>query len=479
MSSVATSFAQAAALKPEVRGGAWALDHRGRWIGVAFTWLLLLLMTVPDNFDYSSLNGGFAPESGSAMSRLLWLILLAGPVVVIVWRKALAGLLLRWINPFLLAFCVLAIASTLWSDAPAVTVRRFIRVAAVMLCAISFVLVSWNAPRFQRVVLPAMTLLLGGSLLFGVLSPHLAIHQETSPELLNAWRGLTNNKNSLGDCASIGLILWLHALLSGQTPRWKAGLGIAIAGACLLLSRSSTSLLVTVAVGALLFVLCRAPQRWRPLMPPLIVTGMVLVVAYSLVVLNLVPGLDFLLKPLAALSGKDLTFTGRTDIWAIVVDHLKQQPWLGSGYGAYWVGPLPWAPVYQVVAQLHFYPGSAHSGYLEVLNDLGLAGLACLLGYMAVFLRDALRLLRLDHDQGALMIALFAQQVITNLSETHWFSVLSVDFVIMSFASTTVARQLLDQRLRQIFGEPDFLPASDMTTDSESMFSTMPQQMPP
>ncbi len=476
---LANAFSQTAALRPEARGNVWALDHRGEWIGVLLTWLLLLLMTVPDNFDYSSLNNDAAPEAGSAVSRLQWLALLASPAAIIIWRKALAWLMLRWVNVFLLAFCALAIASVLWSDAPAVTLRRFVRVAAVMLCALSFVLMGWSARRFQIVLLPAVTMLLAGSLLFGLLRPNLAIHQETSPELLGAWRGLTNNKNSLGDCAAIGTILWLHAWLCREAPRWKACLGICIAGACLLLSRSSTSLLVTVASGALLILLCRTPQRWRPLLPPLIVFGMVVVVAYSLVVLRLVPGLDFLLKPLTLVSGKNLTFTGRTDIWAIVVDHARQHLWLGTGYGAYWIGPLPWAPVYKLVLELQFYPGSAHSGYLEILNDLGLAGLACLLGYMALFLRDALRLLKLDHEQGALMICLFAQQVIANLSETHWFSVLSADFVIMTFATTSIARQLLDQRLRQLFGEPEIFLAPHMTEESADTPGPYAEQFSP
>lgn len=457
--SLASSFAQAAALRPDSRSsfGVWTLD-RGGWLVAALTWVLMLLMTVPDNFDYSSLNTGTPPESGSAASRLAWLLLLVLPVGVLVWRRALAWLLLRWVNVFLLAFCALAIASVLWSDAPAVTVRRFIRVASVLLCALAFVLLGWNARSFQRVLLPALTLLLAGSLVFGVLRPDLAIHQETSHELLNAWRGLTNNKNSLGDCASIGFIMWLHAWLCRETSRWKALAGVAIAGACLVLSRSSTSMVVTVLVSALLLLLCRAPLRWRPLLPPLIVTGMVVITLYSLVILRLVPGTDFLLKPLAAITGKDLSFTGRADIWHIIADHIHQQPWLGNGYGAYWLGPLPWAPVYRFIVEMNFYPGSAHSGYLEIVNDLGVAGLLCLLGYMSVYLRDALRLLRYDHPQGALFTALFAQQVIANLSETHWFSVMSADFVTMTFATTCIARQLLDRQLRRYFGEPQFFP---------------------
>ncbi len=455
MTGLAYSFTRAGTVPSGPNGGPWASDHRGAWIGVFFTWLLLLVMTVPDNFDYSSLTTAVAPDAGSPMSRMLWMVLIAGPAGIVLWRRSLTWLLLRWVNPFLLAFCALAIASVLWSDLPSVTVRRFIRIAAVMLCALSFAVIAWDSRRFQRVIRPAITLILIGSLIFGLVRPDLAIHHELSPELKDAWKGLTNHKNSLGDCASIGVILWLHAWLSGEQSRGRAVLGIGVAMACLLLSRSSTSLLATAAVSALLCLLCKASPRLRERLPPLIVVSVLLVVVYSLIVLRLIPGLDFLLTPLSSLTGKDASFSGRTDIWTLVVEHFKEQPWLGSGYGAYWIGPQPWAPVYQFVLRLSFYPGSAHSGYLDVLNDLGLVGFACLLGYLALYLRDALRVFRTDHTQGALIIALFAQQVIANLAETHWFSVLSSDFVVMTFASVCVGRQLLDQRLRAIFGEPD------------------------
>jgi hypothetical protein len=77
-----------------------------------------------------------------------------------------------------------------------------------------------------------------------------------------------------------------------------------------------------------------------------------------------------------------------------------------------------------------------------------------LLAYMASHLRQSFRMLRIDRHQGALYLGLFLQQVITNISETHWFSVLSIDFVLMTLATTALARGLMEQRLRAVYGEP-------------------------
>ena len=65
-----------------------------------------------------------------------------------------------------------------------------------------------------------------------------------------------------------------------------------------------------------------------------------------------------------------------------------------------------------------------------------------------MFVAQSLRLLRAPRTPAALFLALFMQQAVTNLAESRWFSPLSVDFVIMTLATTALARSLLEQRLR-------------------------------
>lgn len=435
-------------------GMRWVRDDRFAWPLMLATWLLVLLMVAPDGFDYRSLTTDAAPTSGSAMSRLLWLSLLGFGAVIVIWRAGLSWLLLRWLNPFLIAFVILATASVLWSIEPGITLRRMIRVGAIMLCALAVVLVAWHPRRFQQLLRPIITALLFGSLLFGLAMPHLGIHSESASELVGAWRGLTNHKNSLGALACIGVILWLHAWLAREVRALPALLGGAIAVACLLLSRSSTSLITAVFTATLLLMLLRVPQNLRRYMPFLTFTFVVLLLTYSLAVLRLVPGLDVLLTPITTLTGKDLSFTGRTEIWEIMAEHIALHPWLGSGYGAYWTGPIEGRPSFEFVRLMHFYPGSAHNGYLEIVNDLGFAGLLVLVGYLLVQVAQSLQLLTIDRSQGALYLALFFQQAVTNLSESHWLSVMSLGVVVMALSTTSLARALLDQRLRTCFGEP-------------------------
>jgi O-antigen ligase len=436
---------------------AWLRDDRHSFFLAGMMWALIVLMIVPDGFDYESLTTSGSPTSGGAISRMLWLGLLAAGAAILLWRVGLAWLLARMVNPFLLLFVALAVASIAWSIDPALSARRLVRMCTIVLACAAFVLMGWHARRYQAVVRPILTIMLLGSIVFGLVFPSLAIHQQTSAELIGAWRGLANHKNGLGALSCIALIFWFHAWLTREVRFLPALAGGAIAVTCLVLSRSATSLAAALFVMVFLVMLLRSAHGLRPYVPYVVAMLVAALLIYSLVILNLIPGQGTLMAPIAALTGKDISLTGRHEIWAILSEHISQRPFLGSGYGAYWQAePVAGGTEsYVFVWRLDsFYPGSAHNGYLDVINDLGFVGLVLLIAYIIMHVRQALLLLGIDSHQGALYLALFFQQAITNLSETHWLSVLSVDFVIMTLATMALARGLLEYRLRLVFGDP-------------------------
>ena len=419
-------------------------------------WVLIVLMIVPEGMDYESLTTTGSPSSGSSISRIIWLCLLGMSIAVIFWRARLAGVLVRTLNPYLPLFVALALASIAWSIDPSLSLRRVVRMGTIVLVCVAFVLMGWHRERFQNVVRPLLTLFLLGSIVFGFVFPALAIHQSTSAELVGAWRGLASHKNGLGALSCLTLIFWFHAWLAREVKFLPALAGVAVATVCLLLSRSSTSLVTAAFVMVFLIFSVRSPHALRPYVPGLVVVLTTLLLLYALAILDLIPGMGTLMAPIAALTDKNLTFTGRTEIWTILSEHIQQNPYFGTGYGGYWTAaPVVGTESYEFVERLRsFYPGSAHNGYLEIANDLGWAGLACLIAYVIAYVFQSLRLLGIDRNQGILYLALFFQQAVTNLSETHWFSVLSVDFVLMTLATTALARGLVENRLRAFYGEP-------------------------
>jgi O-antigen ligase len=433
---------------------------------------LLVLMIVPEGFDYQRLVDEHSPAAGGVGSRLLWLLLLGLSAILVVRRRRLAMELLRQLNPYLVLLFALAVLSVIWSIDPALSLRRVLRMCSILLVCVAFVLYGWQASRFQQVLRPVLTCLLVGSLAFGLVFPALAIHQGTSAEVVGAWRGLTNHKNSLGDLAGLGAILWFHAGLTRQCGPARALAGGAVACTCLLLSRSSTSLLAMLAVCGVLSVLLRARPALQPYLPHLltVLVGSLLLAALAL--LQIVPGINTLLAPVTAMTDKNTTLTGRSDVWNIVLEHSANHPVLGTGYGAYWTpGPVPGTDAFEFLRRMQgFFPGSAHNGYLDIVNDLGWMGLALLIAYVLSYLVQAAGQLRLDSRQASLYLAVLLHQLITNLSESHWFSVRSVDFAILALATTGLARSALDARHRQLHGEPSVAPAASTGLQARALY---------
>jgi exopolysaccharide production protein ExoQ len=410
---------------------------------------LIIYLTIP-GYLFSHADPNAIDMAANPVSRVIKLLMLGISGVVVVRRKSLSWLLLRYVNAFFLVFLVLVPLSYLWSISPGDTLARFISILSVVCVCMAFCVAGWHPRRFQNVLRPVITSLLVGSILFGLFAPDLAIMQGVG-SLKDAWRGLTTQKNPFGQLATFGLIFWLHAGLSRQVKYWRAVLGSVVAFSCVLLSRSSTSLMATVIVSLFLLMALRSPAGLRRYMPFLVTLLAIAVLTYALAVLNLLPGASILLDPITAITGKDATFTNRSEIWRIIRDHIRLSPVLGTGYGAYWIGPVPSSPSYTFLGQMYlFYTTESHNGYLEIVNDLGYVGLICLLGFLTVYVQQSLQLIKVDRPQGVLFLGLFFQQAIVNLSESCWLAVNSgFIFVIMTLAVVALARALLDHNLRE------------------------------
>jgi O-antigen ligase len=100
-----------------------------------------------------------------------------------------------------------------------------------------------------------------------------------------------------------------------------------------------------------------------------------------------------------------------------------------------------------MLTRLFFYPTEGHNGYLDVINDLGAVGGLCLLGYFITYVRQSLWLMKFDRYQGGLYLTMLFRGFIADMSESHWFLVLSIDFAIMTMATMALARSSLQANL--------------------------------
>jgi exopolysaccharide production protein ExoQ len=397
----------------------------------------------------TDLNGmAFKPFStAGAIDRIIKIGTIAISCAVIATRWQVARLLVKNINPGLVAIMVLIPLSTIWSIDSAATLLRFTTLIGIVLLCLAIPLAGWDRHRLEQVTLPPVMVILIVSLVIGIISPDSVKEIGTDISLKDAWRGITFQKNQFGTTASIVAILCFHKWLApGKSSFWTIA-GIAIALTCLLLSRSSTSMLSTILVAFFMVLVLRVPVIKQRFSTHVVVATFATILVYELAVQNLIPGVGTLLSPVMHLTGKDMTFSARSIIWDVIKGHSQAAPWLGTGYGAYWKPePTPGSPSYVFVDLMHFYPMESHNGYLEILNDLGRVGLICLLAFLVCFVRQALQLMPFDRVQAVLYLGLLFQQMIDNLSESEWFS-RTATCTILILVSTCLSRARLEQRI--------------------------------
>ncbi len=432
---------------PAPAGSGWVLDYRFSALIIGMVWLQMFYMSAA--FPW------LVP-----MLRPIKLGLIAASGLLILWRSGLSWLLLRNLNPGLIALFGLAWLSAVWSIDRGLTINRMIGFTSLLMTCFAFGLVSWQRDKLQKIALPMLTGVLLLSIAYYFLDRNLVVEEGDTLSLSGAWRGITYQKNSFGQIAAFAVILWFHRWLGRSHRTLPVLIGFGISFMCLILSKSSTSLLSTILALMFLLLLLRSPPNLQRWMPIIVTAFSLLVITYSTAVLKVVPGLEALLTPITLVTGKDTTFSDRSVIWEIVRGHIAFAPMLGTGYAAYWAGPeIPWSPSFVFYAKMYFYPGQSHNGYIEMINDLGYVGLCLLAVFLYYFVRQSLEVLRIDRYQGALYLSLFFMQAMTNLSQSIWFQHHSLEWVMMMFASVALARTLLEHKLRGVYGGGAEVPA--------------------
>lgn len=301
----------------------------------------------------------------------------------------------------------LALASSLWSLAPDVSQRRVIALTLTSGFAV------YLGVAFQEAALPRLLtwtfLTMGlGSLVAVFLFPAFGVHQDVNAGL---WRGLWYEKNQMGMVMAMGLIA-ASALFAAGEPRDRR-LALAAMGVCalaLLGSQSKTALIMALLGGGLV-ALCGLIRRMGP------VFG---VIAVWCLGLGLVVGLWVWSQysvDILALFGKDPSLTGRTEIWEAIARMTQQRPWLGYGYGAFWLPgsePMEW-----IRHETGWRVPSAHQGWLDLHAELGWAGVGVVGAAIVVTAAAVLfRLTGRGRREGYWSLAYLAAFLLLSLSES-------------------------------------------------------------
>lgn len=294
-------------------------------------------------------------SDGNRLIQAVWAAIYLLTVLLLArrWRQSL------WLftrDKALIAIILLACASTLWSVAPEVTMRRSVALLGTTLVGV-YLAQRYSIEELIRLLAWAFGLAAITSVVFSLALPMYGIMTD---QHAGAWRGAFIHKNHLGRYMSLGAIVFI---LLGLRRSW-----VAIAGACLcvalVLASTSKSAMVVLGISAWAITLYLNLRRdLRLTIPIVLVSATALAVAAGWIAMNY--------ESVLAGLGRDATLTGRTFIWMGVLRSLSERPWLGYGYQAFWTADNDEA---MYIWSVFWGAYHSHNGYLDLLLNVGVIG---------------------------------------------------------------------------------------------------------
>ncbi len=346
----------------------------------------------------------------------------------VVWRDRAQAFTAARAVPLLLGLLALAALSTLWSIDSGATLRRSVWLGLSMAFGLYL---AWRHDwkSLLNVLGGGFIVLIAGSFALALLAPSIGRMTAEHP---GAWSGLWTHKNTLGGIMALGVAICTAAAIVTPERRklWSACALAALA--LVLLSTSKTALIASLlGVGVIGFgmIIRRGPVQ--------------AIVAGSAVVVAIIAGAGILLLApdlIVAALGRDLTLTGRTDIWEASARFVEAQPWLGYGYYAFWLPDN--GPAYWVREAVAWQVASAHSSWLELALGLGRVGVVVFALQLAATLARGAGVV-MQRDAGFWAPAFLAAFALYTLSESH---VLQANNIFWIIYVAVAARLALDAR---------------------------------
>jgi O-antigen ligase len=329
-------------------------------------------------------------------------------------RKAIVSLLREEkYMAMLIAWCAI---STLWSGFPFNSLKASIRLIGSTVVIFAFLANAKTSGDALKYIRGVLAIYIPVSLLAIAFIP-AAIMPDS-----DAWRGLTTQKNVLGEVGLISALTWAAAIPGSPLGR-KMLEGLFLAASLLLVwgSQSATSLMILAAIAFLRLCLWVNRRLGRIALAPTIACCLAgVVVLFSVDATGAV--FDWL--------GRDTTFTGRTAIWNALGDEIRGHPIIGCGFNGFWLpNNRSVEKLYASDEELSWRPTEGHEGYLDLMNEVGVVGVLLFVLVVIRYFKNVRKSLQVPgwtwFVVGVLLLSLTESVLLRTSSFTSWFFILA------------------------------------------------------
>jgi O-antigen ligase len=326
--------------------------------------------------------------------------------------------------------------SYFWSDAPELTLRRAISLLGTSLFGI-YLASRYTIRQQLKLLAWSFGIAIVLSTLFALALPSYGV---MSGLLEGAWRGVFLHKNGLGLTMSISAttFLLLAATSSSKRDKFLLFAGFIWSLFLLFMAQSGSAVgsffVVVIALPTLSLLGIRNSLRLVPSL--LFLFTLVFVVGFF--IFN---NLDTALSSI----GEDSSLTGRAEFWPLIVDAIRERPFLGYGFEAFWRG------LSGASASLHYAfpkpPVHAHNGLLQLWLSVGFLGVTVFLAGFWLTLIRALTHIRYGEtlEDRYWPISFLIIFILSNIAESNVAEHNDLQWVLFIAVALSLSKQIKEK----------------------------------
>ncbi len=309
---------------------------------------------------------------------------------------------------YLFLFLLWSLFSVIWSDFKFVSFKRYFQILVYVMISCSFLLHARSFVDILKYLKPIFFVYISLTILAIIFVP-AAI--DTS---FDSWRGLTSQKNQLGQVSLVSLIIWAYVFHLGVGKEKSIALIMGVASLILLFGSESSTSIIAFGVLAIVMAMVKIHEKLATIGVGWfysVLSGVTIFVTVSIILIN---DSSIITTNLPAVFGKNISFSGRDIIWLYVLDEIKNHIFLGCGFGGFWV--IGNSKVLSLYENLNIIIFQGHMGYIDLLNEVGLIGLMLFIMIIFKYFKSSL-----GDKSNYLILSFLVIGIVINFQETIIF----------------------------------------------------------
>ncbi|MGB5530399.1 MAG: O-antigen ligase family protein [Ignavibacteriaceae bacterium] len=400
----------------------------------SFVLIYVTFFTTNIPFDPSNYADTYGGETTNIRNQVVYLFLFFSSLVILSKRFDKILALIRS-EKYLSLFVVICLLSAVWSDYHFLSFKRSFQLFVMFLIIVE-ALVNID----PKVLLKQLKIVVSVYLFFNLYACRF-IPDAIDP-VFGTWRGIEVQKNWLAQNSLYCLLSSIVFFNFDDTRYAKLYDVILILTSVLIIykAHSSTNLIAVIIIVSmgLMFQIESIFYKKLGVGRSLLGLTFLFILIFSIIILIFSSEI-FALVP--GYFGKDLTFSGRVDIWAFAWNDIEKRFLLGYGFATYWIMGSSRIEIFASYFE-GFKVNSAHNGYLEIILQLGFIGFVFFLLPIIAYIH---RMFKLNNN---LAILIFVSIMTLNYTESVLFKV-GLGITTFYFMATYITISVFHFNLRQ------------------------------